>query len=346
MQLFPNITSSMNDRFKPARVTAAIVGARAGVSKWTVLRAFEPGGEIAEETRRRIREVAKELNYQPNLLARSLATNRTHLVAVLVDDFSNPFMLPPLGYLAGRLQEEGFLALLLNINENYSQLRAITSARQRQVEAIVSFGVAFDPKTVIDQLAIDNGVPAFVLTRESTSRALPSVYVEAKPAIEAMSRYLYKKGYRRPTFFGGPNTPGTDVGRRRHYKDFWRKKGVSQMPEISASLFELNVAATTIREYFNDMFKSDRCDVLLCENDILAIAAVDVAKFEFGFAVPDDLAIVGFDDISLAGTAAYDLTTIRQSCEPMVDIIVDMIQLRRPRQHVGVVGEPVFRSSA
>ncbi len=76
------------------RPTAQEVAEAAGVSKWTVIRAFTPGASIAEASRKRVLEVAERLNYSPNLLARSLATNLTHQVAVFVDDFLNPHKPP------------------------------------------------------------------------------------------------------------------------------------------------------------------------------------------------------------------------------------------------------------
>ena len=114
-------------------VTSADVARKAGVSKWTVIRAFTSGAIIADETRARVLEVAQELNYRPNLLARSLATNKTHLVAILVDDFMNPYKLPTLDRLTASLQAEGMLGILVNINESYDHVEALTTAKQRQL---------------------------------------------------------------------------------------------------------------------------------------------------------------------------------------------------------------------
>ncbi|MGO6908646.1 LacI family transcriptional regulator, partial [Rhizobium ruizarguesonis] len=85
-------------------------------SKWTVIRAFTPGASITEASRQKVLQAAEVLNYSPNLLARSLATNTTHQVAVFVDDFANPHKLPVLEMLTERLQAEGLLTVLININ--------------------------------------------------------------------------------------------------------------------------------------------------------------------------------------------------------------------------------------
>lgn len=327
-------------------VTAADVAMRVGVSKWTVIRAFDPNGRITEETRRKVLAAAEELNYQPNLLARSLRTSQTHQVAILIDDFSNPFMLPALGCLAAKLQDAGLLSVVLNINENLSHLRAIASARQRRLDAIISFGVSFDPKSFVTELDLTQGSPVYVLARESTSASLPSLYTEGRSAVTAMSEHLYAKGYRRPVFFGGPKSAATALGRRRHYQEFWVAKGLATLPEIAAPHYELGAASKAFRSYLEGDFRKAPADVILCENDILAIAALDVARFEHGLRVPQDIAVVGFDNIPLAGTRAYDLTTISQPYPDMIDAVIEMILGNIPTESKAFPGELVLRSSA
>jgi LacI family transcriptional regulator len=119
------------------RATAQNVAIEAGVSKWTVIRAFTPGASIAEKSRQKVMEAAARLNYTPNLLARSLATNLTHQIAVFIDDFANPHKLPFLEKLSEQLQAEDLVAMLININRNFNHVHALLSADQRQVDAVI-----------------------------------------------------------------------------------------------------------------------------------------------------------------------------------------------------------------
>src|SRR3954464_2329565 len=121
------------------RATAKEVAQAAGVSKWTVIRAFTPGASITEETRAKVLKVAQKLNYSPNLLARSLATNLTNQVAVFVDDFGNPHKLPFLEKLTERLQAEGLIVMLININRYFDHVHALLNHNQQQVDAIEQF---------------------------------------------------------------------------------------------------------------------------------------------------------------------------------------------------------------
>ena len=130
------------------KATASDVARVAGVSKWTVSRAFKKDASIADDSRERILKVAGRLGYRPNLLARSLTTKSTQQVAVLVDDFANPHKLPMLSLLTAALQREGLIALLVNINEANGHVDAILNADQRQVDAVILLGTSFRDETL------------------------------------------------------------------------------------------------------------------------------------------------------------------------------------------------------
>ncbi len=324
--------------------TSADVARVAGVSKWTVIRAFTPGAVIAEETRARVLKAAGELNYRPNLLARSLATNRTHLVAILVDDFTNPYKLPTLDRLTAALQAEGMLGILVNINREYDHVAAIANAQQRQLDAVVLFGTSFRDSSIEGMSPGGGGPPMFVLARESTNPDIPSVTCDAVASIDQLCAHLDRRGYRRPAFLAGPRTISTALGRRRRFIEHYRTRSVPVV-ELAAPRYDGAVAAETVRRYLDETPPDRRCDVLMGENDILAIGALDVIRGERGLRVPGDMAVVGYDGIDLAGTALFDLTTYRQPYEAMVDVLVDMLVGRRPAETVRLAGELVVRGS-
>ena len=386
-EFLPLLGSGINREDEPRsirlikNVTSADVAQKAGVSKWTVIRAFTSGAIIANETRARVLEVAQELNYRPNLLARSLATNKTHLVAILVDDFMNPYKLPTLDRLTASLQAEGMLGVLVNINKSYDHVEALTTAKQRQLDAVVLFGTAFKDDMVDDHAGMFKQLPLFVLARESTIPMVPSVSCDAERSLIEICEYLYSRGYRRPGFmYGprtmstalgrrrsylhfwhtrgiatikeiaaehyGPRTMSTALGRRRSYLHFWHTRGIATIKEIAAEHYDRNVAAEAMRIYLRSIPSKQRCDVIMCENDILAIGALDVARNEFGLSIPQDIAIVGYDDIDLAGMHAFSLTTYRQPASAMVEALVHMLVGRRPPTTLRIPGELIIRTSA
>ncbi|WP_210527612.1 LacI family DNA-binding transcriptional regulator [Rubellimicrobium arenae] len=323
------------------KVTSADVARAAGVSKWTVIRAFDPAAPIAEMTRTKVLAAAAQLDYRPNLLARSLATQRTHLVAILVDDFENPYKLPTLAHLTAALQREGMLGILININDSFDHFAAITDARSRQVDAIVLFGTVFRPEIV----ARAGSTPCFVLARESTIPGVTSVYTDPVPAMRALGEHLHGRGVRRPAFLRGPRTQSTALGRCREFVSFWAEQGV-QVPVINAGVYDRESAAEAVHRWLPTVPGVPGCDALACENDILALGALDALRYRLGLRVPQDIAVVGFDDIDLAAAPSFDLTTYRQPFRDMVEALVQMLTGKRPAETLRLTGDLVLRGSS
>lgn len=325
--------------------TSADVARVAGVSKWTVIRAFTPGAVIAGDTRERVLRAARELDYRPNLLARSLATRTTHLVAVLIDDFANPYKLPTLGRLTAALQSHGKLAILVNINHEYDHVEAIVNARQRQLDSIVLFGTSFRDSMISDFAEARDRAPIYVLARECTLANIPYVTCDSRAAMADMCRHLGGRGYRRPAFLGGPKAISTAMGRHRAFVNYWRKRGLPIVADMEAPEYDRRIAEQIVTGYLATTQAEQRLDLLMCENDILAIGAIEALR-KRKMKVPEDVAVAGFDDIDFAGTEAFDLTTYRQPYAEMVDVLVDMIVGRRTPENVRLNGALVIRGTA
>jgi LacI family transcriptional regulator len=232
-----NIHSEREMRMRK-RATAKEVAEAAGVSKWTVIRAFTPGASITDASKQKVLEAAKALNYSPNLLARSLATNTTHQVAVFVDDFANPHKLPVLELLTERLQAEGLLTVLVNINRHFDHVHALINADQRQFDAVILFGTGFRDETLQDRRLGPGVPPMFVLARDSRIDGIPAIACDAEKALREIVGYLGEKGYKRPGFMSGAKALSTALGRRRHLSSF----GARPVSRISSNFRPTDIA--------------------------------------------------------------------------------------------------------
>ena len=321
--------------------TSADVARMAGVSKWTVIRAFDPQGLIAADTRARVLEVANTLGYAPNLLARSLATRRSQQVAVLVDDFDNPYKLPTLSLLTAALQGQGILTTLININGSFDHLAALTDARQRLIDAVVLFGTAFTPETLAHARA-GGGPPCYVLARDCDLPGVVSLHTDPVSAMQTMGAHLWERGHRRPVFLCGPRTHSTALGRRRAMRGFWADCGIA-MGEIVADRYNMDTAGqVTVAA----LAEGPRPDVLICENDILAIGAMEALRSDLGLSVPGDIAVTGFDDIDIARMPSYRLTTWRQPVAEMVGLLVGFLTGQQEPHSVSLPGTFMQRGTA
>lgn len=327
------------------RATAKQVADAAGVSKWTVIRAFTPEASITDESKRKVLETAAALNYTPNLLARSLATSSTGQVAVFVDDFSNPQKLPFLEALTEKLQAAGLVVMLININNHFDHVNALLHADQRQVDAIVLIGTAFRDETLAD-LQHDHGMPPmFVLARDSQIDGVPAVVCDADHALREIVAHLHEQGYKRPGFMSGAAALSTALKRGHYFTEFWKERGVQNIVHMSAEKYSLDAGATSVRKYLSETSPLERVDVLMCENDILAMGALDEIRGNFHLEVPGDIAIVGFDNYELSGSFGYGITTYEQPRDEMVDAILSMIKKRSDLKTVTLRGKLVVRSS-
>lgn len=327
------------------RATAREVAVAAGVSKWTVQRAFTEGASITEDAKRRVLEAAAALNYTPNLLARSLATNHTHQVAVFVDDFANPQKIPYLEILTDSLQAQGLVALLVNINTRFDHVRALLNADQRQVDAVILFGTAFRDETLRDRRLGRGTPPTFVLARDSQIEGVPAIDCDTELAISEIVDHIWSRGYRRPGFMSGAKVLSTALGRREHFAWQWAERGVDMSADLDAGNYSSQAGANAMRSYLSTTAPENRVDVLMCENDILAMGAMDVIRGEFHLRVPEDIAVVGFDNFELCGVPAYGLTTYEQPLREMVNSVVDMVLGRKEPKTIRLPGKLVIRQT-
>jgi LacI family transcriptional regulator len=327
------------------RATAQQVADLAGVSKWTVIRAFTPGASIRDNSRQKVLAAADALNYRPNLLARSLATNLTHQVAVLVDDFENPSKLGYLAKLTHALQSNGLLALLININDHNDHVDALINAEQRQVDAVILFGTAFRNEMLTDK-RLRGAAPIFVLARGSQIEGVPAINCDTDRAMDEICDYLYAKGYRKPAFLAGPRVLSTALGRRRRFRELWHEKGIELVSGMIADSYSNVSGAAAMRAFLSAPEGVPAIDVLMCENDALAFGAISVLRYELGLRVPEDMAVVGFDNAAFAASPAFELTTYEQPMDEMAAAAVDMILGRRPVETVSFPGSLVVRHSA
>lgn len=327
------------------RATAKEVAEAAGVSKWTVIRAFKPGASIADDAKKRILDAAERLNYSPNLLARSLSTNVTNQIAVFVDDFANPQKLPFLEVLTERLQAEGLVAVLVNINNHFDHVHAVLNADQRQVDAIVLLGTAFRDETLNDRRLGPGMPPMFVLARDSQIEGVPAVVCDSELGLREVVGHLHERGYRRPGFMTGASALSTALKRRHFFEQFWAERGVTEIVDLSADRYSFADGSHSVRQYLKNTPADERIDVLMCENDILALGALETIRGEFGLSVPKDIAVVGFDNYELGQAPSFGLTTYEQPRREMAEAIVGMIKGEIARETIQLPGRLVVRTS-
>jgi len=295
----------------------------AQVSQSAVSRTFTQGASVSEATRRKVLAAAQTLGYRPNALARSLITRRSRIVALVMSYMANQFYPLVLERLSQRLQRQGYHVLVFIAEMDEAADGVLAEILEYQVDGIVMASAMLSP-TLADSCA-EIGVPVVQFNRVSTlgglaGHASSSVTSDNHAGGVQVAELLAERGYRRFAFLGGLEDSSTSLERERGFRAGLAARGLALHARATGHYdFERAKAAT------RELFAHEPPDAIFAANDHTAIACLDVVRHELGWRVPQDVAVVGFDDVPQAAWAAYDLTTVRQPLEPMVEATVQLL---------------------
>lgn len=329
---------------RPMLATAEDVARVAKVSQSAVSRAFTPGASVAPETRKRILEAAEQVGYEPDMIARSLMRGRSNIVGVGVGNLANPFLSATLDRLSIKLADSGLRLLLFPTDDS-----SVTRVPSREVlryrlDAMVLLGMALSDE--LAALCERAKVPVVLYNRHALEGQHASgISGDNDYGARLLAAFLCAGGHQRFAFISGLDVSTASRERQAGYTSYLTDKGYDQ-PVVEQGDFSHAGAAAAMRRL---LLRSDRPDAVFCANDLMAIAAIEVARSEFGLAVGRDISIVGFDDIAMARWPSFALTTYAQSTEELVDETVATIQAVRagkPHTQKIVNGSLVIRTSA
>lgn len=296
------------------KFTAKDVAEQAGVSKATVSRAFDDAASVAPEVRTRILQIAASMGYSPNLLARSLSTRSTRLIALLVDELGNPNQLRVLNEATRQVQARGYSTLVLNISPEYGPAEALKLADQFQVDGIVFQGTTLN-RDLIELAQRVKHIPLVVMLRNSGEADIRCVTTDGYAAGGEIADLFLDQGYRRIGYMAGPLSERTELRRMEGFRDRLSARGLPLSTVLEAEHYRRHESMLALLGYLEATPRSERLEALFCENDILGIGAIDALVATH---LQHKVAIVGFDDIELGSSPSFELTTFRQPVEYLV----------------------------
>lgn len=328
---------------KQAKANASAVAKLAGVSKWTVSRAFTPGTYVAPETKEKVMKIAAELGYRPNLLARSLTKRKTHIIGIAIDELKNPHSMRVLNAATKELQARGYLALVLNITAGENYQSVIQMADQLQVDGIlfVANALSNELRDIAHSL---HAVPLVQICRNSEDdRNIEVVNIDGYQAGREIGQLLLAQGYKRFGYMKGPDTDSSHLLRMDGYQAELEAKSCKLDLLLVAGRYERKLGYQMMKDYLSATPADERVDAMFCENDILAIGALE-ALYESGHF--HSIAIVGFDGIEEADSPVWALTTYNQNAEKLImEAINRLTESKRSPDSDWQRGELVIRRS-
>lgn len=291
------------------KITASEVAERAGVSKYSVSRTYTPGSYVSDEKRQAVLKAAEELGYRPNLLARSLSKQRSGIIGIVVDTFSNFNLLQILPLVSRQLQEKGFSVMLLSADEEQHYEPAILQAVQFQIDGLIFLGATLPDQFTRVVKGISH-IPMIVLYRNSD---LPNVKVIDTDNIgggREIARLLVSEGCTRFGYMQGPPPGTTRLDRLEGFENELSQHGLKLECLLEVGNYHQLRGQQVLSEYLDQTPVNERIDALFCENDMLALGAIDALRIKGG-----EIAIVGYDGVSIGESPAYELTTYKQPLE-------------------------------
>ncbi|WP_312239594.1 TIM barrel protein [Pantoea sp.] len=302
------------------KATASDVAQMAGVSKWTVSRAFTDGASISKKARASVLAAADALGYRPNLLARSLSQKRTQIIGVAIDELKNLHSMMMLDAVTRQLQARGYTALLLNITEGENYRSVMTMADQLQVDGILFLGTLLtdEMKAIAQDI---HRIPLVQVFRNADEPGIDSVANDGYQAGQQIAALLLAQDYQTYGYMKGPDTCSSHLLRMEGYRDGLAAAGKPLDLLLTAGHYERRLAYETLRDYLQRPDTTSPVDALFCENDVLALGAMDALR-EAGLS----MAIVGFDDIDEASAPAWqqERAALMQEAEKLCHAAVEL----------------------
>ncbi|WP_194814742.1 LacI family DNA-binding transcriptional regulator [Nocardia sp. XZ_19_385] len=289
-----------------ARPTMEDVAARAGVSRALVSLVMRDSPKVSEHRRRAVLAAAKDLGYQPHIMARSLASRTSNIVGVLVSDLRNAFFADVVEGMDSAAQELGF-ELILNTGRR-------SAARERTaLESLLAFrpGGIILLSPVLPAAAIRQAAqqgPVVLVSRGSTVPEVDTVNDDGEAGAALAVDHLVSLGHRRIVHLDG-GAAFSSAARRRGYRTAMQRHGLEPMVVPSEHTDSAGLAA--VQRLRNLFSHNDFPTALVCGNDFNAVGAMSGLE-EAGLRVPEDVSIVGYDNTSLAALRHVSLTTIDQ----------------------------------
>ena len=316
----PDLSAMQSEVYKKVRSTSIDVAKLAGVSQASVSRAFDPASKMRSETREKILLASKQLKYTPDAIAKSMISNSTNIIAIIMQDVVNPFYSKILKEFSLHLRKYGKQLLYFYLDSPDNLHNMIYQALQYRVDGIIITSITLTSE-IIDTF-VDYKVPVVLFNRYVDIPQIQAVCCDNMQAGRECADYFFSKGYRNFAFVGGSDEALTSHDRRNGFLSRLNERGIHDVITINTD-FTYASGYQAFHELAKDGSKFPLA--VFCASDVICAGVMDCIRHNHGLRIPEDVALIGFDDIQLASYDSYQITSFTQPIEKMIEKTCELI---------------------
>lgn len=307
-----------NSKYKTGRrATSYDVAKLAGVSQSAVSRVYKEGASASPAMREKVLKAANQVGYRPNAIARGLITQRSNMVAVIITHMTNLNYPEVLVELTQAFSNEGIRVLLFTIERESETTQVLDQVLQYQVDGVVTAATLTTEQT---QMLEHAAIPVVFFNRSRKDGSVSAVRCDQEEGERWLVDQLVSFGHKRFAIISGPDDSVVSAERTAGAINRLTELGLDRPMVVSG-----DYSYESGRQAFNKLFEgSGLPDAIIAANDVMAIGCIDEAEAR-DVNVPNELSVVGFDGVSPARFAAYDLTTVQQPVKRMTLATVEML---------------------
>lgn len=306
---------------KGFRATAIDVAKLAGVSQPTVSRVFSKPDSVSIEKVLRVRQAANELGYIPNFVARSLNSGRSRRIGIVLAYLKNSFFSEALHGLTMALNEKGYSATVFFARNDESEVDGIVqNLLADQVDGIILASVSIS--NLLVSRVKEAGIPCVLMNRGHQDRNVSTVTATNYEGAQSATEHLIETGCRNIAHIAGWHQALNSVERQRGFLKAMKLARLDPVEVIDCK-FSRALAMRATR----GLFKTGRLkpDAIFVGNDHMAFGVLEVLREELAIDVPNEVSVVGYDDVQMASWKMFDLTTVRQPINRMISTSIDLL---------------------
>lgn len=311
------------------RVKIQEVAKIAGVSPSTVSRALNGFPGISEKTRQKVIEIARRLNYRPNYRGQILTAQSTKNIGLLITDITNPFFPEVVRGAEEYANKAGYTILLGNTSESEDkETNYLDFFSRGPVDGVIISASRVSNEHIIS--LAEEGLPIVVINRILEHPRISFVSTDMERGGYLATMHLLKLGHTKIAFINGPKHSEASQKRLEGYKKALKEGGIDYNPEMVS--FNIPIAESGYRETIRLLYTKEPPTAIFTYNDLMAFGVLKAAK-ELGLSIPEELSVIGFDDIFFSSFTNPPLTTIRQFKEELgrraVELLLKLIKGER-----------------